>query len=87
MNKEPETYEELIRQKRCDEILAWLSRNEEKVEKFIILDDEPSHLQCFLDNELIQTSSIKPSQIIMGRYNEDTGLKRKHIKKAIEKLS
>lgn len=73
--------------RREDEIIAWLSRHEDKIDNFIILDDENFDLKCFVDKELVQTSSIFKGEIIRGFDYEDTGLKRKHVKKAIKILN
>jgi hypothetical protein len=73
--------------RREDEIIAWLSRHEDEVDSFVILDDENFDLECFIDKELVQTSSISKGEIIRGFDYEDTGLKRKHVKKAIEVLN
>ena len=75
------------RGRRDDEIIAWLSRHEEEVGNFVILDDERFDLECFADKELVQTSSISKGEIIRGFDYEDTGLKRKHVKKAIKILN
>ena len=72
---------------REDEIIAWLSRHEDEVDNFVILDDENFDLECFVDKELVQTSSISKGEIIKGFAHEDTGLKRKHVKKAIRILN
>ena len=73
--------------RREDEIIAWLSRHEDEVDNFVILDDENFDLECFVDKELVQTSSISKGEIIKGFAHEDTGLKRKHVKKAIRILN
>jgi hypothetical protein len=73
--------------RREDEIIAWLSRHEDEVDNFVILDDENFDLQCFVDKELVQTSSISKGEIIRGFDSEDTGLKRKHVKQAIKILN
>lgn len=76
------------KQRRRDkEILLWLAENEDNVDSFIILDDERSDLQCFANSNLVQTSKIKNGQIIKGYWYEDTGLKRCHVKKAINMLN
>ena len=72
--------------KRENEIMAWLFRNPQ-VNKFIILDDENADLQCFIGKELIQTSSVSRSRMIKGRWYENTGLKRKHVRQAIKILN
>ena len=72
--------------KRDEEIKAWLSKHKE-VNKFIILDDENFDLQCFMGKELIQTSSVPRGRYIKGKWYENTGLKRKHVRKAIKMLN
>ena len=69
--------------RRDKEILAWLSKHEDEVENFAILDDERFDLECFVDSNLVQTSSVLKGNIIKGNWRENTGLKRKHVKKAI----
>lgn len=73
--------------RREDEIIAWLSRHEDEVESFVILDDERSDLQCFVGSNLVQTSSVPRGKMIMGHWYENTGLKNKHVKKAIKILN
>ena len=72
--------------KRDEEIKAWLSKHKE-VNKFIILDDENFDLQCFIGKELIQTSSVPSGRYIKGKWYENTGLKRKHVRQAIKILN
>ena len=69
--------------RRDKEILAWLSKHEDEVESFVILDDERFDLECFVDSNLVETSSVLKGDIIKGNWRENTGLKRKHVKKAI----
>ena len=76
----------LTSRKRENEIMAWLFRNPQ-VNKFIILDDENADLQCFIGKELIQTSSVSKSRMIKGRWYENTGLKRNHVRQAIKMLN
>lgn len=73
--------------RRDKEILAWLSKHEDEVENFVILDDERFDLECFVDSNLVQTSSVLKGNIIKGNWRENTGLKRKHVKKAIKILN
>ena len=74
--------------KRDKEILAWLSDHEDEVDKFIILDDENTILgDLAKDKRFIQTSSVSLGTIITGQSYEDTGLKRKHVKRAIKLLN
>ena len=72
--------------KRDEEIKAWLSKHKE-VNKFIILDDENFDLQCFMEKELIQTSSVPRGRYIKGKWYENTGLKNKHVRQAIKMLN
>ena len=72
--------------KRENEIMAWLFRNPQ-VNKFIILDDENFDLQCFMEKELIQTSSVPRGRYIKGKWYENTGLKNKHVRQAIKMLN
>ena len=74
--------------KRDKEIITWLSRHEKDVENFIILDDENTFLEVFHhDERFIQTSSVKYGEMIRGYNKEDTGLKNKHVKRAIRILN
>lgn len=82
--------------RRDKEILTWLAKFEtdrmlsgrhDKNYKFVILDDERYDLECFVDKELVQTSSVKKDQMIKGRWRENTGLKNKHVRKAIKILN
>lgn len=77
-----------LNSKRDAEILTWLAQHEDKVENFIILDDENSFLRAFHeDKRFIQTSSVPRGKIIMGFWYENTGLRNKHVKKAIKILN
>lgn len=73
--------------RRDKEIIEWLTNNKDIVEQFVILDDERYDLECFVGSHLVQTSSVGKGEMIMGYCREDTGLKNKHVKKAIEILS
>jgi hypothetical protein len=73
--------------RRDKEILTWLSKHEDEVDGFVILDDERFDLECFVDKELVQTSSVKEGQMIKGSWRESTGLKNKHVKQAIKILN
>ena len=71
---------------RGEEINGWLS-NHKEVTNFVILDDEVSDMGIFInDKRLIQTSNINNDEIIMGKPNENTGLKNKHVRRAIKIL-
>ncbi len=74
--------------KRDKEILSWLLKHKNDVDKFIILDDENSFLRIFVNDErFIQTSSVYKGVMICGHYSEDTGLKKRHVKMAIKVLN
>ena len=84
------------RGRRDEEIITWLSRFEtdrllsgrkDKDYKFVILDDERYDLECFAGKELVQTSSVKKGQMIKGHWQETTGLRNKHVRKAIKILN
>lgn len=72
--------------RRDKEILAWLADNKDLVKQFVILDDERYDLECFVGSHLVQTSSVGEGEMIMGFDREDTGLKNRHVKQAIEIL-
>ena len=72
---------------RADEINAYISEHKNEIDNFIILDDERFDLECFANTKLIQTSTVKKGEIIKGYWHENTGLKRKHVKKAIKLLN
>ena len=71
-----------VRQK---EILDWLSRNEDIVEDFIVLDDEWEDLEL-LTYKLILTSDATPNRPILGRWYCRDGLRFIHVIKAIKML-
>ena len=71
-----------IRQK---EILDWLSRNEDNIEDFIILDDEWEDLEL-LTYKLILTSDATPNRPILGCWYCRDGLRFIHVIKAIKML-
>lgn len=72
--------------RRDKEIIEWLTKHENSVKQFVILDDERYDLECFVGSHLVQTSSVGKGQMIMGYDREDTGLKNRHVRKAIEIL-
>lgn len=73
---------------RDSEIIQWLAQNEDKVDNFIILDDENSFMKAFWDDErFIQTSEVPKGIMIKGLAVENTGLRRKHVKQAIRVLT
>ena len=72
--------------RRDKEILEWLSQHENEVDRFVILDDERFDLECFAGKELVQTSSVPKGALIKGHWRENTGLKMRHVRKAIRIL-
>lgn len=70
---------------RGDEIKAWLSKHTE-VKNFVILDDESSDLQDFVDKELVKTSFTAPSGMVKD-MSDCTGLQEKHVIQAIRILN
>ena len=71
-----------VRQK---EILDWLSRNEDNVEDFIILDDEWADLELLI-HKLILTSDANPNRPILGCWYCRDGLRFIHVIKAVKML-
>lgn len=73
---------------RDSEIIQWLAQHEDKVDNFIILDDENSFMKAFWNDErFIQTSEVPKGIMIKGLAAENTGLRRKHVKQAIRVLT
>lgn len=73
---------------RDSEIIQWLAQHEDKVDNFIILDDENSFMKAFWNDErFIQTSEVPKGIMIKGLAVENTGLRRKHVKQAIRVLT
>ena len=70
---------------RLKEILDWLSRNEDNIEDFIILDDEWEDLKL-LTNKLILTSDATPNRPILGCWYCRDGLRFIHVIKSIKML-
>ena len=79
-------YSNNLKNRRQDEILTWLLKHQD-VDKFVILDDERYDLEEFVGKGLVQTSSVKKNEFIMGHWQEDTGLKNKHVRQAIKILN
>jgi hypothetical protein len=73
--------------RREEEINQWLNETKFDVESFVILDDESFDLQSFVGKELVKTSEVMEGEMICGAAYEDTGLKKKHVKQAIEILT
>ena len=65
------------------EINEWLNSHD-NIESFVVLDDEQFDLQSFVGNRLVRTSE---KDYICGRVEEESGLKRKHVKQAIKILN
>ena len=76
---------------REEEIIDWFYNkqyNISSISAYIVIDDEPTDLQFFIDNgTLIQTSTISRYDMIKGDWKENTGLRRKHVKQAIKILN
>ena len=71
---------------RGEEINDWLSKHKD-VTNFVILDDEISDMGIFKhDKRFIQTSVVPENIMIMGKPNENTGLKNRHVRRAIKIL-
>lgn len=65
-------------------IKEWLSNND-GIDSFIIIDDEPSMFNELLDR-LIQTSKVKSDEMLIN-MDDCIGLCEEHIDKAIEMLN
>lgn len=72
---------------RAHEIKSWVMQYKSMIDSFVILDDEISDLKPFIGKELVQTSDVKLGEMKKGAWYEGTGLKRKHVKQAIEILN
>lgn len=66
------------------EIKQWLEEYNDIVDSFVILDDEKFDIEQYYQKELVLTST---DGNITGAWYENTGLKRKHIKKIINILN
>lgn len=73
--------------KREDEIKAWLSEYDGKIENYIILDDEDSDLQSFVGNHLIKTSHKDYMGYIAYSERKWSGLTKAHVNQAISILN
>ena len=70
--------------KRDSEIISWLAKYKDEVEKFIILDDEKSLIRAFEDDEcFIETVTFPFNGKIKLNVQAYLGITRKHVKKAI----
>lgn len=72
--------------RRENEIYTWIDEHYSEIFSFVILDDEKFDLERFSDFRLVQTSSVRKGEIIKGQWFENLGIKRRHVKKAIEVL-
>ena len=66
------------------EIKQWLEEYNDIVDSFVILDDEKFDIEQYYQKELVLTSR---DGNITGAWYENTGLKRKHIKQAVNILN
>lgn len=73
-----------IRKSRQEAIYMWLK--DKDVESFIIIDDDPYHLDDFVGKELIKTSTTKDGEMIMN-MDDAFGLSEFHIEEAVAKLN
>lgn len=71
---------------RGEEIYSWLSHHQDMVKNFVILDDEDFDIKLFPDH-IVKTSKVPRGKMIMGKWYENTGLKWKHVRKAIKILN
>lgn len=70
---------------REDLITIWLNEHH-NVESFIVIDDETTHLQRFVDKELIKTSILE-NGVMLKNMDDCIGLCEDHIPIAIKKLN
>lgn len=73
-----------INGRREAEIARWISENHCQVENFVVIDDEKFGIEEYYKNHFVQTSETDE---ICGSWYENTGLKRKHVLRAIEILN
>lgn len=72
---------------RGQEINDWLESHDTP-DSYIILDDENSDIVPYVDlSRFIQTSTVPIGCLITGKGCENTGLRRKHVKLAIQILN
>ena len=72
---------------RGQEINDWLESHS-GIKSYVILDDENSDIIPYVDSSrFIQTSTVPIGRLITGKGCENTGLKRKHVKRAIQILN
>lgn len=72
--------------KREDEINMWLISHKDEVSNYIIIDDDPSEYPHLGEKHMVQTSKVSNGEFITGSWLDKSGIKRKHVKKAIEML-
>ena len=69
------------------EIYKWLHEHRDYVKSFVILDDEAADMEPFINSlRFIRTSDVPETAYVQGKADENVGLKRKHIKRAINIL-
>lgn len=71
-----------IDKNRKEEIYSYISQHPE-IENYIVIDDETFNFDNQLKKHLIKTSD---TDYISGSWDENTGLKRKHVRQAIKIL-
>ena len=72
---------------RGQEINDWIESHS-SIKSYVILDDENSDIIPYVDSSrFIQTSTVPIGRLITGKGCENTGLKRKHVKRAIQILN
>ena len=67
---------------RREEIYSYIDQHPE-IENYIVIDDETFNFDEELKEHMIKTSN---TDYISGAWYENTGLKRKHVKQAVEIL-
>lgn len=73
----------ITQESREEQIKSWLS-NRDDIESFIIIDDDPTQFNEYLD-KLIQTSTERQNYLL-SFMKESVGLSEEHIGQAIKKL-
>ena len=71
--------------KREEQIDLWLNEHD-SVDSFVIIDDESSHLQRFINNGLIKTSTVRDGEILEN-MDDCIGLCEEHISMIVDILN
>ena len=71
---------------RGEEICTWIKSYKEKIQSFIILDDEYTHLPK-MNVFTVYTTTNTPEKRIQGKWYCMDGLRNKHVDEAIRKLN